>query len=142
MSSDPPDFSSGSAPILDWFDWVARASVVSVNVYHIVPLRALQSWNSRPAAYFRRMLYLHVDSTLMLQPSLHACRPFGLHLQHTARYVSFSSAVSEPDAQLLLASGRLKPSRWSVFQYIWHVLDRHWGAHYLRLAVCSEVLQR
>lgn len=78
----------------------------------------------------------------MLQPSLDTCRLFGLHLQHTAQYVSFSSALSEPDAQLLLASGRLKPAQWSVFQYIGQALDRLLGAHYLRLAVYSEVLRR
>lgn len=37
----------------------------------------------------------------MLQPSLDTCRRFGLHLQHTALYVSFSSAVSAPDASCL-----------------------------------------
>lgn len=108
----------------------------------MAPPRTLQSCHSLDAASFIRMLYVHVQAALMLPASLDTYRPFGLHLQHTARCVCFSSALSEPGVQLLLASGRLKLNGWCMFQSIGHALERLLGAHCLRLAVYCEVHPR
>lgn len=68
---------------------------------------------------FYNVLYLHVQAALMLPASLDTCRPFCLHLQHTAPCVSFSSALSEPGCSAAARLRQVKTRRMVHVSVYW-----------------------